>query len=97
MEAIHYINKLNKAPEVLIIIIIIKVIYIHILILIILKVIIIFFAILVILKTKLVQKMQSDDSSAGSREIQENSSYPTGRFVQNKAFDVVKVQKGPKK
>ena len=25
--------------------------------------------------------MQSDDSSAGSRDIQENSSYPTGRFV----------------
>ena len=32
-------------------------------------------------EVKLVQKMQSDDSSAGSREIQENSSYPTGRFV----------------
>merc|ERR1719447_965655 len=41
MEAIHLINKLNKAPE----------------------------------------KMQSDDSSARSPDVEENSSYPTGRLV----------------
>ena len=29
----------------------------------------------------LFQKMQSDDSSARSPDVEENSSYPTGRFV----------------
>jgi len=31
--------------------------------------------------TILFQKMQSDDSSARSPDVEENSSYPTGRFA----------------
>ena len=58
MEAIHYINKLNKAPEVIILI-----------------------SVKIFIENKFVQKMQSDDSSAGSRDMEESSSYPTGRFV----------------